>query len=428
MKNHQMMQQQQMRRDPSDLDINGQRPRTPSSGDNNAPSPSKRPRLDGVPMNGPQMIPNGRGPPQGLQGQQLIDNPNFNANVMLMNSGIDPQRLSQHQVQAFQSQNPHVQEKSIQVYAQNMKNSQQRQSQSKPGIGSPMMHQGMEMPSADNFFGVNPQMQMRVGQPANGTGGNHALQDYQMQLMLLEQQNKKRLLMARQEQENTSRPEGQSGLPGGQGFAPGMSPSGSRSGPSPGPNDQMKRGTPKMGAANLPSGGSPMPDGTMSRPGGSPAAMTYANQMPPEMFQQLKMNESMGAGVPPNMRPPSSHPQFSSQQYNPQHMEAMRRSQAGQMPNGGWAQPPGQAPMMQQPPQTQQQPSIGTSQQRSMAPPPPNAPAGATTNGRPASPAQPAAPATPLQSAKPNPKARKDGKEPRKVGFSSVVYSVKVSC
>jgi hypothetical protein len=32
--------------------------------------------------------------------------------------------------------------------------------------------------------------------------GNHALQDYQMQLMLLEQQNKKRLLMARQQPEN----------------------------------------------------------------------------------------------------------------------------------------------------------------------------------------------------------------------------------
>lgn len=30
-------------------------------------------------------------------------------------------------------------------------------------------------------------------------GGNHALQDYQMQLMLLEQQNKKRLFMARKE-------------------------------------------------------------------------------------------------------------------------------------------------------------------------------------------------------------------------------------
>ncbi|KAL8707014.1 MAG: hypothetical protein Q9225_007885 [Loekoesia sp. 1 TL-2023] len=35
--------------------------------------------------------------------------------------------------------------------------------------------------------------------------GSHALQDYQMQLMLLEQQNKKRLLMARQEQEQDGR-------------------------------------------------------------------------------------------------------------------------------------------------------------------------------------------------------------------------------
>jgi hypothetical protein len=34
-----------------------------------------------------------------------------------------------------------------------------------------------------------------------GSGNNHALQDYQMQLLLLEQQNKKRLMMARQEQE-----------------------------------------------------------------------------------------------------------------------------------------------------------------------------------------------------------------------------------
>jgi hypothetical protein len=34
------------------------------------------------------------------------------------------------------------------------------------------------------------------------TAANHAVEDYQIQLMLLEQQNKKRLLMARQEQDN----------------------------------------------------------------------------------------------------------------------------------------------------------------------------------------------------------------------------------
>jgi hypothetical protein len=39
-----------------------------------------------------------------------------------------------------------------------------------------------------------------LSQQMAGTG-NHALQDYQMQLMLLEQQNKKRLMMARQEQD-----------------------------------------------------------------------------------------------------------------------------------------------------------------------------------------------------------------------------------
>ena len=40
------------------------------------------------------------------------------------------------------------------------------------------------------------------------SANNKALQDYQMQIMLLEQQNKKRLLMARQEQDCTSEPGG----------------------------------------------------------------------------------------------------------------------------------------------------------------------------------------------------------------------------
>lgn len=40
---------------------------------------------------------------------------------------------------------------------------------------------------------------------AAGGGGNNLLQDYQMQLALLEQQNKKRLIMARQGQESPNR-------------------------------------------------------------------------------------------------------------------------------------------------------------------------------------------------------------------------------
>src|SRR5271156_821767 len=57
--------------------------------------------------------------------------------------------------------------------------------------GVPMDMYGQRMPS-------QPGMQ---GGPGAQGGGNHALQDYQMQLMLLEQQNKKRLMMARLEQD-----------------------------------------------------------------------------------------------------------------------------------------------------------------------------------------------------------------------------------
>lgn len=50
---------------------------------------------------------------------------------------------------------------------------------------------------------INNETMMRgaTEAPEAANGGNHALQDYQMQLVLLEQQNKKRLLMARQEQD-----------------------------------------------------------------------------------------------------------------------------------------------------------------------------------------------------------------------------------
>lgn len=419
-KQQQLMAQQQMRRDPSDLDINGQRPRTPSSGEN-APSPSKRPRLDGVQgFSGPQMMPNGRGPPQGLHGQQMID-PNENANSLLMQHGINPTNLSQPQFNSFQNQTPQVQQKSIQVYAQNIAAQQQRQNMPKariPGQGSPMMQQGMELTGTGGvpeYFTVNPTMGMRPPVPANGAGGNHALQDYQMQLMLLEQQNKKRLLMARQEHDTTPRADGQPGMPGAPGFAPVMSPQGSRSGPSPGPNDQIKRGTPKMGASVLPGGGSPMPDGGMPQGRESPAAMNYNGQLPTELYQ-MKM--------PENMRPPpNSHPRYTNgNMLREQQMEAVR---VNQMQSNNWAPQQGQAAVMQQIPQAQQ-PSQSTPQQRTM-PPPTTLPAGATANGRPSSPAAPApAPATPSATAKPNPKAKKNDEKTRKV-TSSVSHGAKQS-
>ena len=414
-KNQQMIQQQ-MRRNPSDVDINGQRPRTPSSAEN-APSPSKRPRLENIP---PQIMA-GRGPPHGFPGQMMDATQAVHANNLLMQGGINPGSLSVDQFAAFQQQNPQVQQKSIQVYAQNLAKDQQRQSMSKPdmqGHGSPTMQPGLDIggPGVPEFF--TNQAAMQIGRaPPNGNqpGGNHALQDYQMQLMLLEQQNKKRLLMARQEQETGGRPDGQPGMPVAQGFAPGMSPSASRSGPSPGPNDQM-RGTPKMGKAGLP--GSPMPDGSIPQTRGSPAAINFANgPMPSEVFQLGKpMSDSNGIMRPP----PSSHPQYSGAHFNPQQIDAMARvQQPGRMSNGNWQQgPPGQAPMMQQPPQAQQPPQMGTPQQRNDMPPPQAVP---VVNGRPSSPSQPAAPPTPSQSNKANPKGKKEKENSRKVGLHYLV-------
>jgi len=393
--------QQQMRRDPSEMNGNGQRPHTPSGADH-APSPSKRQRLDGsVQFNGQPGMPNGR-PPHGLPGQ-----PEIVANQLLMNNGINPANLSESQFQSFQQQNPSVQHKSIQLYAQNLAKSQ-HESMSKVSVmsdsGSPMMP-GMDLNPGSEYYNQSPaaMAQMRQGVPTGPGGaptgpGNHALQDYQMQLMLLEQQNKKRLLMARQEQDN-----GQPIMTGGAGFPPGMSPQGSRGGPSPGPGDQARRGTPKMNQPGMP--GSPLPDGSMR---GSPAAMNF-NSMNPDMYPQMN-----GA---PGMRPPSSNPAFNGQ-FNPQQMDALQRSGGQRMPNGAWQQvpqgPQGPAQMLQQQqnPQQPPPPQMGTPQQRNDMPPPQAPPQGAAANGRTGSPTPP----TPQPANKANPKKKGEAKD-RKVSL-----------
>ena len=383
----QQQQQQQMRRDPSGFDMNGQRPRTPSGGDH-APSPSKKPRIDGVPFNQQQMMPNGR-PPPGMQPGMIPDNAQ-QASARLMQSGINPANLSETQFSTFQSQNPAVQHKSIQVYAQNLAKNQ-REGMSKASEmsdgGSPLMAGALDLTAGGQFYGgADAAQMMRNGAMppnggANGAGGNHALQDYQMQLMLLEQQNKKRLMMARQEQEAP----GQPGIPAG--YAQGMSPQGSRGGSSPGPGGE-RRGTPMMGQHGLP--GSPLPDGSIR---GSPAAMF--NPMQPELYAQ------MNGGMRP---PPNSNPAFNGQ-FNPQQMEPMRNAQA-RMPNGNWPQgPPGQPPMGQQPPNQQQPAQFGTPQQRNDMPPPQGPPPGAA-NGRPGS---DDTPPTPQPSNKAAPKSGKKG-------------------
>jgi hypothetical protein len=252
------------------------------------------------------------------------------------------------------------------------------------------------------------------GVPNSGPSGGGALQDYQMQLMLLEQQNKKRLLMARQEQDTMHGP-GQGpiqggGMPMNAQFQPGTSPQGQRGVNSPNPVD-LKRGTPQMSNTGVPS-----PEGQAR---GSPSTINFMpNNM--EVGGQFygKANGIDGnamAGMPNGIRPPSSHPAGFNGQMNPQQMAMARQQQQQQQSQQpGWPGGPNVAPMMQQQGSQQGGPTpqpMGTPQQRAM--PPPQVPnANATANGRtqPSSPQQPAAPPTPSQGNKANPKAKKEAK------------------
>jgi hypothetical protein len=237
-------------------DMNGQpRPQTPATA---AASPgNKRVRLD----NGQyEQVGNGRGStPQGvLQGTPAQNSNGSQAHQLLLANGINPNNLSAQQFAAFQTQNPTAQRQSIQMYAQNMaaatgKNIAQLQNGPKgmvpnPGQGgSPMMPQtseGAMGAGMDDFYA--PQGAMRT---AGLDPDNHARQDYQMQLMLLEQQNKKRLMMARQEQDQIATDANRPGST----YPQGMSPN-SRAAPSTGPGDKPIVGTPKM-----PGQGGPLP-------------------------------------------------------------------------------------------------------------------------------------------------------------------------
>ena len=410
-------QMMQMQREGSEMGLNGQRPRTPSA--DNAPSPSKRPRLE-APTFPAQMMQNGR-PGQGMSNPRMMPGGNQARNML---AGMQPNLMSPAQVETFSNQPPHVQDKALQMFQASQGNGMPQQHMA--GQGSPMMPAGMDAAALDMYGASRGNVQMSQ----NGQNGNHALQDYQMQLMLLEQQNKKRLMMARQEQDNqTMRPDGQPLMPGQPGgYPPSMSPQGSRSGPSPNPAEQMKRATPKMGQAGLP--GSPMPDRSMPQGRNSPGNMGFA--MPGgDVFQANTL------GVGPNgpmMRPPSSHPgfpngaQFAQQQHQHQ-LEVIRQQQqqnGGRIPNpGAWPQgPQGQGPMMPQPGQAQQPAPMGTPRQQNqnaMGPPAQAPPASTATDAqRPRSPAQLTNPPTPSQAAKPKPQNKKHTKEAhRKVDLFS---------
>jgi hypothetical protein len=438
----QQKQQQQMQRDPSDGN-NQQRPQSPGSAEN-APSPSKRPRLD-QPQFNPQQMPNGRGQMPQQVGETGPSNAIQAAHMQLTN-GIEPNNLTAQQFQVPGGANATAQARSLAGYQANLA---QQQATQMPGSkvmpnpggpqnqGSPMMTQGQDGGAIANYYnpgdmGPNGMRGGPGGQPGGG-GGNHALQDYQMQLMLLEQQNKKRLMMARQEQDSMTmpRPDG-SGGQGGPGMGPngqpfqGTSPQGPRSVNSPNPGDQMKRGTPHMNPAGMPS---PLPEGqSRGSPSGGmnfniPGGPMDPNAMNPQYFKMNGMDPNMVGGMPNGMRPPSSHPAAGrfNNQMTPQQMvmaQQQQQQQAGGVQN--WQNGPNGQMMPQPGAQGAPQQNMGTPQQRAM--PPPSAPAtGAAANGRtqPSSPQQNAAPPTPSQTNKANPKKKNESKDAK-----AKVYSI----
>ena len=416
-----------MQRDPSGMDPNRDRPSSPASGDN-APSPSKRQRLDGAAFNPNQpgaMMPNGGRPVQGMPGQQMANaNPTTAATQLLVQNGINPSSLNAQQFENFVNAPPAAQYKSIATYSQNLQqhhgnqlgNKQLANAGAPQNQGSPMMAQGPDGNALNAFYNPGDLSAgpggLRPGPPngaQGGTGSNHALQDYQMQLMLLEQQNKKRLMMARQEQDLGGMPregppgaQGPPGAPGGPNSQfPDTSPQGMRTGTSPNPAEQMKRGTPQMNNSGI---SSPVPENGQSR--GSPnAPMNFAHVDPNMQHFNMATPAQMNGMRPANG--PQGQPfnsQLNAQQMMMRQQQAQQAQQVQQAQQANW-QPGANGQIgpqgMQQNPQVQ-----GTPQQRSM--PPPSAPAAAAANANAKTTASPqqgaAAPPTPNQTNKSAPK------------------------
>ena len=136
------------------------------------------------------------GPSQGLSEDQADDGRSAcAASTLLVEHNINPGNLSEAQFQSFRALGPAVQKKSIEIYAANLAKHQRPQNIStNSGAAS-----GRESPV------VAPDMDqdgIRVG--ISMPSETAAVHDYHMQLMLLEQQNKKRLFLpSREKDEDT---------------------------------------------------------------------------------------------------------------------------------------------------------------------------------------------------------------------------------
>jgi len=118
-----------------------------------------------------------------------------------------PQGLNATQRQRFIMMRQ-AQQRAAQVAASHQQQ-QQQQMQMSPGqqaIQQQMQQQQMQQQQMQQSAGSQAiqQHEMAGAAPGSSATDNHALQDYQMQLMVLEQQNKKRVLMKRQEDSKSS--------------------------------------------------------------------------------------------------------------------------------------------------------------------------------------------------------------------------------
>jgi hypothetical protein len=313
-------------------------------------SPNKRQRLtppNEFPM--ANQLPGQGQPPNGIHTAQ--QQPNYlplqtpqNALQFLKQQGIPtPAGATQQEVvnlacQVWQHNNSPISKQQLNLYKQNLAVQQSQQglaARASLGGASPANQQAQipfgtsGIAGGMNFAGRDPrnvptEAQMREltetakqlgGSLQHPSSGSHSLQDYQNQLMVLEHQNKKRLQNARQET-NSRNDEPGSGPLSGQFQHPGqlqpgqqplqgtsMSPSNSRTGPSPQiaklELQQQQQQQRKPGQKGGSGAASPEPDTVTQIRGPSPAFVGQPGGITQEQFQQ--MTQMGGPGYPHTM-------------------------------------------------------------------------------------------------------------------------------
>jgi hypothetical protein len=309
-------------------------------------------------------------------------------------SGATQQEVINLARQVWQSTNP-LNKQQLNVYKQNLAVQQSQQglaARASLGGASPANQSAQipfgtpGIPGGMNFAGRDPrssaptEAQLRemteAAKQLGGTlhhpqSGSHSLSDYQSQLMVLEHQNKKRLQSARQET-NSRNDEPGSGPLNGQFQHQGqlqpsqqalqgtsMSPSNSRTGPSPQISNlelqQQQQQQRKPGQKGGSGAASPEPDTVTQIRGPSPAFVGQPGGMTHEQFQQMTQmggpgyshSMMLGQNGQPQYMAGRPLPGIQFNQHSPMTIELMKsrvQPQAGQPFPAGWA-----PPMMNQP-------------------------------------------------------------------------------